>query len=62
MRAEAWMDHNPTPTRSPLQIAEADVRHWSSRLRELTEQLLECESEFASALKRRDDLERSARR
>lgn len=61
MRAESWMDHTPRPTRTPLQIAEADVRHWSDRLRSLTADLLECGREFNAAIERREKMERHSR-
>lgn len=49
MRAEPWMDRTPIPTRTPLQIAEADVRHWSSRVSSLEADLTEAQRRWIEA-------------
>lgn len=52
MRAETWMDHTPTPQKTPLQMAQADMQHWSSRIKELTAQLTDAQREFSEAVDR----------
>lgn len=59
MRAEGWMNKAPIPTRTPLQIAQADFRHWSSRKRSILCDLEACEREWSEALERLEKLEQA---
>lgn len=56
MRAEPWMNREPVPTKTPLQIAESDFQHWSDRLRAVTKELVVCESELSAARERVEKL------
>lgn len=65
MRAEPWMNHTPAPRKTPLQIAQDDMRHWSARIKELTVQLTDAQQEFSEAVdrvNREDSAERSRSR
>lgn len=52
MLAETWMNRTPRPTRTQLQIAEADARLLSARRRELVDQLSACEEQLSDAYER----------
>lgn len=62
MRAETWMDRTPVPQKTPLQLAQDDMRYWSERIKTLTTDLTVAQQEFSLAVGRvnkEDSAERS---
>jgi hypothetical protein len=58
MRCESWMNKAPIPTRTPLQIAQADMRYWADRKRDLLSQLEDADDQFKQALATVERLDR----
>jgi hypothetical protein len=52
MRCEPWMNKTPIPTRTPKQIAKADMQYWQNELQIATGRVADCQRWLAEATAR----------